>query len=71
MQKEQYYNVFLDYVSVGFFTGSTWGDAQRKGAGHYNKDKDVDDKVPWEKFFAQWVNPKHYQEYGIDTEENS
>jgi hypothetical protein len=69
-RSKQVYNVFLNSESVGFFQGDTWGDAQRKGASSYNEDKDKEDKIPWEKFNALWVNPKHYEQHGITFKED-
>jgi len=63
------YNVYLNGNSIGFFQGDTWGDAQKKGAGFYNEDKDKEERVSWEHFYALWVNPKHYEQNGIRFDE--
>jgi hypothetical protein len=63
------YNVYLNGNSVGFFQGDTWGEAQRKCASFYNEDKDKEDRISWEHFYALWVNPKYYDQYGIASSE--
>lgn len=69
-REKEVYNVYLNGESVGFFQGDTWGDAQRKCAGFYNESRDKEDRLSWDKFYALWVNPKHYEQLGITFEED-
>ena len=70
-KEKDVYQVFLNDRVVGFFQGDTWGKAQREAASHYNTDKEVSERVMWEHFYALWVNPKHYEKYGIEFEESA
>lgn len=57
------FTIHLNGKVVGFEKSSSWAPAAKAGAAKYNRTHQT--TVPWEKFIANWLNPKQYEHFGI------
>lgn len=59
-----YYKVTYGSQNIGFFIGTTWGEAQKAGASQYNQENGTNHY--WGNFESKVILSKYYERYGLE-----